>query len=127
MGSLNINKFLLVFLKQWKTKRDFRTRYSPRFTASLRKLFGCIILTSLKAIPWTPADTLLIPLGTENSGLNQGKKALIAGGRTGEPKTDVVVAFIWRVPVAVSRTYVLCFIVPGATAQHTARLGITLA
>ena len=52
---------------------------------------------------------------------------MTAGGRTGEPKTDVVVAVIRRVPVAVGRTHVLWFIVPGATAQHTERLGITLA
>ena len=54
-------------------KRDFRTRYTSRFTASLRKLFGCITLTSLKAIPWTPADALLISVDIKNSGLKQGK------------------------------------------------------
>lgn len=40
------------------TKRDFRLHYSSRFTAALRKLLGRIVLTSLKAIPWTPADAL---------------------------------------------------------------------
>ena len=52
---------------------------------------------------------------------------MTAGGRTGEPKTDVVVAVVRRVPVAVGRAHVLWFVVPGAAAQHTERLGITLA
>jgi hypothetical protein len=38
----------------------------------LRKLFGFIILTGLKVMPWTPVNTLLIPIDIENSGLDQG-------------------------------------------------------
>ncbi|MCP3868102.1 MAG: hypothetical protein GY703_08430 [Gammaproteobacteria bacterium] len=49
-------------------QRDFRTGYSSRYAATLRRLFGFIILTSLKVMPWTPAGTLPIPVGITNSG-----------------------------------------------------------
>jgi hypothetical protein len=51
---------------------------------------------------------------------------LTANGRTGEPKTDIVVAVVWSVPVTVSRTHVLWFVVPRAAAQYAEGLGITL-
>lgn len=40
-------------------------------------------------------------------------------GRTGNPKTRVVVCFIWIVPVAVGGTDVLWFVVPPAAANNT--------
>lgn len=64
-------------------------------------------------------------MGDKNSGIYQGQ-TLTANGRTGKTKADIVVAVVRRVPVAVSRTHVLSFVVPRATAQHPAMLGITL-
>jgi hypothetical protein len=54
------------------------------------------------------------------------RNILTAGGRTGEPKTDIVVAVGWCVPVAVGGAHVLRFVVPRAAAQHPAQLGINL-
>lgn len=61
-----------VALRRKNTKRDFRNCYSPRFTATLRMLFGRVILTGPKVMRWTPADTLPIPVSIANSGSDQG-------------------------------------------------------
>ena len=53
--------------------------------------------------------------------------SVLVSACTGNTETVVIVPVCCRVPVAVGRTHVLWFIVPGATAQHTERLGITLA
>lgn len=71
---------------------------------------------------WQASDTLGHAELSHRSG-----RTLTAGGRTGEPETDIVVAVVWGVPVAVGGTYVLWFVVPRAPAQHPARLDITLA
>jgi hypothetical protein len=52
-------------------KRGFRTRYLPRSTATVRRLFGRIFLTGPKVVPWTPAGALRTPLGDPNSRIDQ--------------------------------------------------------
>ena len=97
-----------------KRVRGFRLRLLTPDSAVLAMLFG-------SPVPARSGNGLMITRGHARRILEHGDSG--SDGRAGQTKTHVVVTVAGGVPVAVGRTQVLRFIVPGAAPQHPASFG----
>ena len=89
--------------------RGFRLRLLTPGSAVLAMLLGA-------PVPARPGNGLLITRGHARRIRERGDSG--PDGRAGQTKPEIVVAVVGGVPVAVGRTHVLWFIVPGAAPHH---------
>jgi len=101
--------YLAFFIKKVWWQNLQQNTYQPRHPPSWQFYLALASLPSRETDSWTPALHTFHVHEHENSGRYE---------RTGETKSNIVVAVRCIVPVAIRGTQVPRFIVPRATAQH---------